>query len=70
MSAFPAPDPRCGEVPAARQVPRDQWRHSHTWVRFSRHVCQKYRHHPTESKSLPLFMGKLASKGQTAAQRA
>jgi integron integrase len=70
MSAFPAPDPRDGEVLAARQVPRDHWRHDHTWVRFSRHGCQKYRHHPSESKSLQLFLGKLASKGQTAAQRA
>ena len=52
MSAFPAYDPRYGEVLVARQVPRDQWRNDHTWVRFSRHVCQKYRHHPTESKSL------------------
>jgi integron integrase len=70
MSAFPAPDPRYGEVLAARQVPRDQWRNYHKWVRFYLHFCQKYRHNPTESKSLQLFMGKLASKGQTAAQRA
>src|SRR5919204_5569330 len=70
MSAFPAPDPRYGEVLAARQVPRDQWRNYHKWVRFYLHFCQKYRHNPTESKSLPLFLGKLASKGQTAAQRA
>jgi hypothetical protein len=70
MRAFPAPDPRYGEVLAARQVPRNHWRHDHTWVRFSRHVCQKYRHHPTASKSRQWFLGKLASKGQTAAQRA
>jgi integron integrase len=70
MSAFPTPDPRYGEVLAARQVPRDQWRHDHKWVRFYRHFCQKYRHPPAESTSLELFLGKLASKGQTAAQRA
>jgi hypothetical protein len=70
MRAFPAPDPRDGAVLTTRQVPRDQWRHDHTWVRFSRHVCQKYRHHPTASNSRQLLMGTLASNGQTAAQRA
>jgi hypothetical protein len=39
-------------------------------VRFSLHFCQMYRHRPADSTSLPLFIGKLASKGQTAAQRA
>src|SRR5919106_3420525 len=70
MSAFPTPDPRYGEVLAARQVPRAQWRNYHKWVRFYLHFCQKYRHHPADPKSLPLFLEKLASKGQTAAQRA
>jgi integrase-like protein len=70
MTAFPAIDPRYGEVLAARQVPRDHWRNYHKWVRFYLHFCQKYRHRPAESKSLPLFLGKLASTGQTAAQRA
>jgi hypothetical protein len=70
LSAFPAPDPRYGEVLAARQLPRDQWRNSHKWGRFSRHFGQQYRHHPTEAKSLPLCMGKLTSNGPTAAQRA
>ena len=70
MSAFPATDPRYGEVLAARQVPREHWRNYQKWVRFSLHFCQKYRHRPADSESLPLFLGKLASKGQTAAQRA
>jgi hypothetical protein len=70
MRAFPTPDPRYAEGLAARQVPRDQWRNDYKWVRFSRHVCQKYRHPPADSQSPPLFLGKLASKGQTAAQRA
>src|SRR5918995_3076763 len=70
MSAFPTPDPRYGEVLAARQVPRGQGRNYHKWVRFYLHFCQKSRHHPADSKSLPLFLGKLASKGQTADQRA
>ena len=70
MSAFPDTETRYGEVLAARRVPRAQWRNYHKWVRFYLHFCQKYRHHPTEAKSLELFLGKLASKGQTAAQQA
>ena len=70
MSAFPATDLRYGEVLAAKRVPREQWRNYHKWVRFYLHFCQKYRHSPADSKSVPLFLGKLASKGQTAAQRA
>ena len=70
MSAFPAPDPRYGEVLAARHVPREHWRHYQKWVRFSLHCCQKYRHRPADANSVPLFLGKLASKGQTAAQQA
>jgi hypothetical protein len=70
MSAFPATDTRYGEVLAARRVPREQWRNYQTWVRFYLHFCQKYHHRPADSKSLQLFLGKLASKSQTAAQRA
>jgi hypothetical protein len=70
MSAFPATDPRDGEVLAARQVPREPWRNDQQWVRFSRHVCQKYRHRPGDSASLPVCLGTLAAKGHTAAQRA
>jgi len=70
LSAFPTPDPKYGEVLVARQVPRHQWRNYHKWVRFSRHCCQKYRHHPADAKTLPLFLEKLAAKGQTATQRA
>src|SRR5215475_7751932 len=70
MSVFPTPDSRYGEVLAAKGVPREHWRNYHKWVRFYLHFCQKYRHNPAESKSLQLFLGKLASKGQTAAQRA
>ena len=69
MSAFPATDPRYGEVLAARGVPREQWRTYHKWVRFYLHFCQKYRHPPADAKILPLFIGKLASKSQTAAQQ-
>ena len=70
MSAYPVTDTRYGEVLAARGGPREQWRNYQKWVRFSRHFCQTYRHRPADSTSLPWFIGKLASKGQTAAQRA
>ena len=70
MSAFPDTDTRYGEVLAARRVPREQWRNYQKWVRFYLHFCNKYRHLPADSKSLQLFIGKLASKGQTAEQRA
>jgi integron integrase len=70
MRAFPATNLRYGEVLAARQVPREQWRNYQKWVRFYLHFCQKYRHRPADSESLQMFLGKLASKGQTAAQRA
>jgi hypothetical protein len=69
MSAFPATDPRDNDVLAAKGVPRAQWRNYHKWVRFYLHFCRKYRHSPT-AKSLPLFIEKLASKNQTAAQQA
>ena len=70
MRAFPATDPRDGEVLADRQVTHAQWRNSHTWVRCSLHCCQTYRHRPADSKSLQVFLGTLASNGHTAAQRA
>jgi hypothetical protein len=66
MSAFPDTDTRYGEVLAARRVPRDQWRNDQKWVRFYLHFCQKYRHHPADSTSLQLFIGKLVPRpGQT-----
>jgi hypothetical protein len=70
MSAFPDTDTRYAEVLAARRVPRDQWRNYQQWVRFSLHFCQTDRHRPADSTSLQLFLGTLASKSQTAAQRA
>jgi hypothetical protein len=70
MSAFPTPDPRYGEVLAAKGVPREHWRDCHKWVRFDLHFSQKYRHSPADAKRLPLFVEQLASKGQTAAQQA
>jgi hypothetical protein len=70
MSAFPDTDTRYAEVLAARGVPREQWRNYQKWVRFYLHFCHKDRHRPADSTSLQSFMGKLASKGQTAEQRA
>ncbi|MDZ7413077.1 MAG: hypothetical protein ONB15_06015 [candidate division KSB1 bacterium] len=43
---------------------------SHKWGRCYLHFCQKYHHHPADAKRLPLFLEKLAAKGQTATQRA
>ena len=70
MSAFPDTDTRYAEVLAAKRVPREQWRNYQKWVRFYLHFCHKYRHRPADSTSLQLFMGKLASKGQTVEQQA
>ena len=69
LRAFPAPDPRDGEVLAARHVPRAPWRNDHTWVRCSLHGCHTSRHRPADAKRLAVFLGTLASKGHTAAQR-
>jgi hypothetical protein len=68
--ACPATDPRYGPVLAARQVPRDHWRHDPKWVHFSMPFCQTYRHRPGAAKSLQVFIGKLTATGQTVAQRA
>jgi hypothetical protein len=39
-------------------------------VRFYLHFCNKYGHQPGDPGSLPLFIAKLASKGQTVKQQA
>lgn len=39
------------------------------WVRFYLHFCEKYLHNPDDTKSLPLFTEKLASKNQTGHQK-
>jgi hypothetical protein len=70
LRAVPATDPRDGAVLAARQVPREPWRHDHTWGRCSRPCCQQDRHRPADAKRLQWCMGPLASTGQTAAPRA
>jgi hypothetical protein len=66
MSAFPDTDPRDAAIHAARRVPREPWRHDHTWVRCSLQCCHTPRHHLADSTSLQLGAGKLASKGQMA----
>ena len=70
MSAFPDTDTRYAKGLAARRVPREQWRNDQKWVRFYQHFCHQYGHRPADSKSLQLFIGKLASKGQTAERSA
>ncbi len=39
-------------------------------MRFYLHFCNKYGHQPGNLGSLPLFIAKLASKGQTVKQQA
>jgi len=51
-------------------VPREQWGMYKKWARFYLHICAKYKHNPTDTKSIPLFIKKLASKNQTKNQRA
>jgi integrase-like protein len=70
LRAFPATDLRYGTGLAARQVPRDHWRHASKWGHFSRPFCQTYRHRPGAAKSLQVFIGKLTATGQTVVQRA
>ena len=69
MGSFPQIDPRYGKVLASRQVPRKEWNEHQKWGRYYLHFCSKYRHAPDDSESIPLFIGKLASKNQTSAQQ-
>lgn len=69
MGSFPQVDPRYCEVLASRQVPHKEWHEHQKWVRYYLHFCNKYRHVPDDPESIPLFIGKLASKNQTSAQQ-
>lgn len=70
MGVFPEIDPRYKEILVSRRVPREKWPEYQKWVRFYLHFCNKYRHRPADPRSLPHFTEKLASKHQTAEQRA
>ena len=63
MGSFPQVDPRYGKVLASRQVPRKEWNEHQKWVTYL-HFCSKYRHVSDDPESIPLFIGKLASKNK------
>jgi len=54
----------------SQNVPQERWSEHQKWVRFYLHFCEKYGHQPTDLGSIPLFIAKLSSKGQTVAQQA
>ena len=53
----------------AAQVPADQRPDYHKWTRFYLDFCRKYGHPPRSPTSLGPFLGKLATKHQSAEQR-
>jgi len=69
MANFPNIDSKFDAVLSARKVPSEQWNDYKKWVRFYLHFCEKYRHDPKDSQTLPQFIEKLASKNQSAAQQ-
>ena len=69
MSSFPQVDPKYGEVLASKQIPHKERHEYQKWVRHYLHFCNKYQHIPDNSESIPLFIGKPASKNQTSAQQ-
>ncbi|MEN9222316.1 MAG: integron integrase [Thermostichus sp. BF3_bins_97] len=70
MSGFPEVNSRFDDVLKAKQIPSARWSEYRKWVRFYLHFCDKYGHQPRDPGSLPLFITKLASKGQTVPQQA
>ena len=70
MNKFPEIDARYDEVLRSQNVPQERWSEHQKWVRFYLHFCEKYGHQPTDLGSMPPFIAKLASKGQTVAQQA
>lgn len=70
MANFPDINPRYDEILLSKKVEREQWEMHKKWARFYLHFCAKYKHNPADTKSIPLFIKKLASKNQTVNQRA
>jgi hypothetical protein len=68
MGAFPRPDGWYEGV-LVKKVPREQHGEYLKWVRFYLDFCAKYGHEVANPDSLPAFLEKLRSKGQTAEQR-
>ena len=69
MANFPNIDSNFDAVLSAGKVPTEQWNDYKKWVRFYLHFCEKYLHDPMDSKTLPRFIEKLASKNQSSAQQ-
>ncbi|WP_218080463.1 site-specific integrase [Anthocerotibacter panamensis] len=70
MNKFPEVDPRFDQVLAAQQIPPASWADYRKWVRFYLDFCDKYGHPPSDLESVPSFIAKLATKGQTVKQQA
>jgi integron integrase len=68
MAKFLTVDPKFDLVLVSKKIPLEQWNDYKKWVRFYLHFCEKYRHIPSEIKSLPQFIEKLSSKNQTSFQ--
>ena len=69
MVNFPNIDSKYDAVLSSNKIPPEQWNDYKKWLRFYLHFCEKYRHDPKDSKTLPLFIEKLASKNQSATQQ-
>lgn len=63
MPKFPDVNPGYEDILLSKKIPHGQWGMHKKWVRFYLHFCEKYLHNPDDTKSLPLFIEKLASKG-------
>lgn len=70
MNKFPEVNARYDQVLRSQNVPQQRWSEYQKWVRYYLHFCGKYGHPPTDLGTMPLFIAKLASKGQTVAQQA
>ena len=70
MANFPDISPRYDEILLSKKVAREQWGMYKKWARFYLHFCAKYKHNPADTKSISLFIKKLASKNQTENQMA
>ena len=69
MSSFPMPDARFEKLLESENIAREKRGDYLKWVRFYLHFCGKCGHDAGDNRSLPLFLEKLKSKGQTEEQR-
>jgi len=69
MGAFPTVDPEYDGALRAAGVAAGRWPDYRKWVRFYLHFCGKYGHEVEAPASLPAFLAKLASKGQSGEQQ-